>query len=368
MVIAKTRFGISAVVALLVFVSGCARMPSENSRSAWEALKEARQEGAERLAPELWIRASECYDAAVASIARENEHWYPAFSYAAAESLLACAYAEARDAKAAAVAERQRREELLSREIDGLRRDLELFQDGHKRHLARIPARRALTEAGLLVAAAGEIRERATIWEAELAVARAARAVAQLAGTSAGEPTDSHALANGKRMVAETVEWTDTTDSVALVVIKTERRAYLFRDGRVAGEYPVDLGFASWRQKTRAGDGATPEGIYRVTRSRERGSRYYKALALDYPNAHDRTRFEHNQRSGLVSSGAAIGGNIEIHGEGGRGEDWTDGCVALSNQDMDCLMAAMRVGDRVTIVRHLGDRLPWTSGFDSRSR
>jgi lipoprotein-anchoring transpeptidase ErfK/SrfK len=47
---------------------------------------------------------------------------------------------------------------------------------------------------------------------------------------------------------------------------------------------------------------------------------------------------------------ARIGGLIEIHGEGGQGRDWTNGCVALSNRDMDEVFALARVGTRVTIV------------------
>ena len=91
-----------------------------------------------------------------------------------------------------------------------------------------------------------------------------------------------------------------------------------------------------------AGDGATPEGVYRVTRKKSGGeTRYYKALLLSYPNAEDRERFERERALGRIAADALIGSLIEIHGEGGRGKNWTDGCVALTNDEMDELFEAV---------------------------
>ena len=80
------------------------------------------------------------------------------------------------------------------------------------------------------------------------------------------------------------------------------------------------------------------------------GSNYYKALALNYPNDEDRAEFDRLRRAGRIPRGTSLGGLIEIHGEGGRGRDWTKGCVALANQDMDDLFRRIGVGTPVTIV------------------
>jgi murein L,D-transpeptidase YafK len=79
-------------------------------------------------------------------------------------------------------------------------------------------------------------------------------------------------------------------------------------------------------------------------------SLYHKALLLDYPNADDRAEFALARRRGEMPMSAGIGGFIEIHGEGGRGRDWTRGCVALTNADMDELFARVPIGTPVTIV------------------
>ena len=146
------------------------------------------------------------------------------------------------------------------------------------------------------------------------------------------------------------------TNESVIIVDKLRRRLLLIQGEEELASYPVDLGIAGMVSKTRAGDEATLEGRYRVTEVRGPGrTRYYRALMLDYPNAEDRTRFRRLQRSGGVPRGHEIGSLIEIHGKGGRGQDWTQGCVALENSDMDDLVPQVEVGTRVTIVGTIPD-------------
>jgi murein L,D-transpeptidase YafK len=109
------------------------------------------------------------------------------------------------------------------------------------------------------------------------------------------------------------------------------------------------MGYRSVNDKMRSGDAATPEGRYRITHKKA-ASTYYKALALDYPNAEDRQRFAQMKRRGQIPRGVGPGNAIEIHGDGGRGKDWTRGCVAISNRDIDDLYRRVSVGTPVTIV------------------
>jgi lipoprotein-anchoring transpeptidase ErfK/SrfK len=84
-------------------------------------------------------------------------------------------------------------------------------------------------------------------------------------------------------------------------------------------------------------------------------TRYYRALMLDYPNEEDMKRFRALKQQGLVPRRGGAGSNIEIHGDGGREQDWTQGCVALSNDDMDALVGFVQVGTPVTIVGTIPD-------------
>ncbi len=138
---------------------------------------------------------------------------------------------------------------------------------------------------------------------------------------------------------------------MAILVLKEKNRLVLLQGGREVRVYPADIGSNALGRKLRAGDGATPEGRYRVVAKKGRGrSQYHKALLLDYPNEDDRRRTAEARRRGAVPAGSTPGRLIEIHGEGGRGTNWTDGCVAVSNADMDELFAKAEVGSRVTIV------------------
>lgn len=141
-----------------------------------------------------------------------------------------------------------------------------------------------------------------------------------------------------------------------LIVDKLRRQLVVVKGDDEIASYAVDLGLGGIDSKTRAGDAFTPEGRYKVTEERNIGqTRYHRALMLDYPNAEDQARFKALQRSGAVAKNVRIGSNIEIHGEGGREQDWTQGCVALRNADMDTLVGLVGVGTKVTIVGTIPD-------------
>jgi len=175
------------------------------------------------------------------------------------------------------------------------------------------------------------------------------RVVSGNAVEAAARYADASLVANWRRMVNETVAWSRTTGGTAIIVLKENHRVDLYDNGRVIRSYNADMGYRSVNDKRRSGDAATPEGRYRVT-AKKPGSTYYKALALDYPNAEDRAEFDRARRLGRIPRGASLGGLIEIHGDGGRGKDWTKGCVALANNDMDDLFRRAGVGTPVTIV------------------
>lgn len=122
-----------------------------------------------------------------------------------------------------------------------------------------------------------------------------------------------------------------------VLVRKGQRRLYLLRDGKPFRSYRIALGSAPEGHKQREGDGRTPEGRY-VLDWRNANSRFTKAINISYPNAADRAR--------AAARGEPPGGAIMIHGEprGQRDrallemilyEDWTQGCVAVSNLAMD---------------------------------
>jgi murein L,D-transpeptidase YafK len=120
-----------------------------------------------------------------------------------------------------------------------------------------------------------------------------------------------------------------------IVVLKSERRLLLMRGGDILTSFWIALGRHPVGQKIRRGDGRTPEGLYRIV-GRTKESIFYRALKLSYPNAADKERAR--------KLGVNPGGDILIHAvpegyepksAGVRMIDWTNGCIAVTNADMD---------------------------------
>ncbi len=148
-----------------------------------------------------------------------------------------------------------------------------------------------------------------------------------------------------------TIEWSRRTGGTAFVVDKLNHRGHLVRGGRSAETFEVELGPGWLDRKIREGDRATPEGRYQIVRKKGNGqTRYHKAMLLNYPNDEDLVRFRRLRSNGMVSRGSRPGGLIEIHGDGGKGEDWTFGCISLRDRDMDQVYNRLSVGSPVTIV------------------
>jgi len=124
----------------------------------------------------------------------------------------------------------------------------------------------------------------------------------------------------------------DHADSV--LVVKSERKLYLLKAGRVLRAFDVSLGLVPSGPKQREGDFRTPEGRYRLE-TRNVDSDYFLSIQVSYPDETDRERAR--------AQGVDPGGQIMIHGLPNEPKydlrryedsDWTDGCIAVSNADM----------------------------------
>ena len=120
-----------------------------------------------------------------------------------------------------------------------------------------------------------------------------------------------------------------------LVVNKAKRELLLMRSGKVIRSYRIALGRNPAGPKQRQGDGKTPEGAYTIS-GRNAASAFHRSLRISYPNAADRIRARRQ--------GVSPGGDIMIHGlPNGQGfigaahrlTDWTDGCIAVTDAQID---------------------------------
>ena len=136
-----------------------------------------------------------------------------------------------------------------------------------------------------------------------------------------------------------------------VLVEKSARHLTLLRNGKTLRAYHVSLGSEPVGAKDREGDGRTPEGLYRID-SRTENSRYHRSLHVSYPNAADRL---HARRMHVSPGGA-----IMIHGTPNRWRglrfvfahtDWTKGCIAVSDDEIEEIWKLVPNGTVVEIRR-----------------
>jgi murein L,D-transpeptidase YafK len=135
----------------------------------------------------------------------------------------------------------------------------------------------------------------------------------------------------------------------SILILKKDHVLELLRDGRVIRTYKVALGRGGLAPKGREGDARTPGGHY-IIDSRNADSHYHKALHVSYPNAEDRKR--------AAKFGVSPGGAIMIHGlpngmsyvgAAHRLYDWTLGCIAVTDDEIDEIWNLVPVGTPVEI-------------------
>lgn len=130
-----------------------------------------------------------------------------------------------------------------------------------------------------------------------------------------------------------------------ILVYKGDRKMYLMHNQQVLESYNIDLGFAPVGHKQFQGDGKTPEGTYRIDRRNPR-SEFYLSVGISYPNTRD-VAF-------ATSQGKRPGGDIFIHGQPERVKkvakrDWTAGCIAVKNREIEDIYAMVNDGTLITI-------------------
>ncbi len=163
--------------------------------------------------------------------------------------------------------------------------------------------------------------------------------------------SDPAFLDKWNRLADRAVTLSATDRRGVIVVDKYHRKLLLLKNRKLDRSFDADLGWNGLNDKLCQGDGGTPEGEYLIKKLKGAGETgYHRALLLNYPNPTDRRDFAKLVQSGQLPRNARIGSMIEIHGEGGRGKDWTDGCVALDNDELETLFEQAYVGMPVFVV------------------
>jgi len=334
--------------------TGRARYPHIERDIANRAIESARRDEADHWAPERYASAVNAFKSGVDEGLRQRGLPIPFRNYALVEDQFYCAtqnaYRAVREGKTARLSMASRAAEMIHLAQDVVHEaenSIRMVPVGFIPRMRLQQSRMSLSEATLYT--------RKGQYDVAYDKAKASQAdaswVLNATGTAASRYLDSDLVRQWRNWVNQTLSESRSNQSAAIIVIKEKNRVDLYQSGRVRKSYSADMGRNRLSTKMYAGDRATPEGRYRITQKKGRGdSKYYKALVLNYPNEADRKRLAQAKSKGQASHGLGLGSLIEIHGEGGRGQDWTYGCVALSNRDLDDLFSRVSVGTPVTIV------------------
>ncbi len=135
--------------------------------------------------------------------------------------------------------------------------------------------------------------------------------------------------------------WSHPNKPNLLVVWKKKRILALYRNNKIIKTYRIRLGFNPKGQKEKEGYGRTPEGKYYITHKNP-NSNFYLSLGINFPNQSDKKR--------ALKRGFNPGSDIFIHGLGKKNIllhyffDWTEGCIAVTNKEIEEIYGMVETG------------------------
>ncbi len=170
-------------------------------------------------------------------------------------------------------------------------------------------------------------------------------------GVSPDTPKDRYSLEECREELLDAEDYAEDGGIDRILVVKKDRKMYLYKDGKVQRVIPVSLGKNPVGHKQKKGDNRTPEGEFFIHR-KLCSPKYYRSLCISYPRPQDRAKAQ--------ARGVNPGGDITIHAQpkwnaDGKGDgytlsrNWTQGCVAVTNSAMKELWYAVREGVPITI-------------------
>ncbi len=142
---------------------------------------------------------------------------------------------------------------------------------------------------------------------------------------------------------------------VSIVVDKSDYELQVYDAQGWYATYPVVFGSSNLADKRMEGDRLTPEGTFHIA-SKRLHNKWDRFMGLDYPTQESLTKFNTRKQRGEIPGNASPGGGVGIHGTWPHDEfmvdrfkNWTNGCIALKNEDVEDIYSYIKIGTPVTI-------------------
>jgi L,D-transpeptidase catalytic domain len=326
--------------------------PVGKMKNAREAISLARKNRADVYSSQLFREASDCYDSAMADWKRQNRVFIYKRNYGKVTALAELSSKNASEASEIALNNTTNYKVVLKERLEDLRNLMAEINKIFPTYPLTPEVRNKISMGKMLISESETAFDNGDYLQAEQKISESKNLL---------ESSYDFASSNLKSYFRSYPQWKIWADSTiamsrenhdySIIVDKFSHKFFVYLDGTIITEFTAELGKNWVGHKRRRGDKATPEGMYRITQKIEGDSTtFYKAFMLDYPNEEDTIKFREAIESGALSPSARIGDMIEIHGNGGKGVDWTAGCVALKDREMDSIFKYINVGTPVTIV------------------
>jgi L,D-peptidoglycan transpeptidase YkuD (ErfK/YbiS/YcfS/YnhG family) len=339
-------------LAVVLLVRYIPKPPEEKVTYARIALSEATSNKADTYSKRLYHEAKALYDSAMINWQEENKRFIYFRNY---EKVAGFAELSARKAEQAAKISKNNFSDLnvyLKQKIDKLNNIADQIDKRYASYPLSADVWNRISK-GRMLLKESEVAYR----KGQYAQAKVKITDSELLLNESFEKANTHlkeyfnSFPDWKKWSDRTIRESRLNQNYAIIIDKYSRKCLVYQSGIKKYEYHVELGKNWVGDKRVKGDKATPEGMYRVVKKfGSNKTKYHKALLINYPNETDKEDFRNEIAKGTLPRNAKIGSLIEIHGDGGRGIDWTEGCISLINSEMDVVFKVASEGTPVTII------------------
>jgi L,D-peptidoglycan transpeptidase YkuD (ErfK/YbiS/YcfS/YnhG family) len=355
-IIALASAGVLTVVIILM-VRFTPRPPAGEMEYAMETLSRASRSKAGTYSARLFSEANAAFDSAMANWKKENKRFLYFRDYDKVKSFAIIASDKARQANDNSITNSTSLKFKVKDKIESVNKTAASIDGLFGRYPFPEETRNRISKGRMLLKEAEVAFNKGQYLPANRKITDAEYLLTSVYENATSELREYFkSFATWKRWTQSTISDSRKNNSYSIIVDKFSKKCYVYYGGVKKYEFEAELGRNWVGNKRKMGDKATPEGFYKIIHKYQgRETLYHKALALDYPNAEDKERFKKEISKGTIPSSSRIGDGIQIHGGGGKGVDWTEGCVALRDSEIDIVFNLIRVGTPVTIVGSMKD-------------
>jgi hypothetical protein len=329
--------------------------PVGEIESAREALSKANQSKAGTYSRKIYNEAKIAYDSAMVNWEKENDRFIFIRNYDKVRSFAQLSLRKSKEATESSITNSSTLKVKLKEKIDSLNETEASIETLFGRYPLPSEIRSRISRGRMLLTEAEVEYKNGQYLPANRKITEAEYLLTNVYESSKEELKNYFkSYSVWKKLAQNAINESKKNNAYGVLVDKFSKKCYIYYSGTRKYEFDAELGRNWVGSKHRMGDKATPEGTYRiVNKFQGRETPYHKALAIDYPNSDDVEKFKYDLKRGNIPSYSRIGGGIEIHGGGGKGVDWTEGCIALTDKEIDVVFGLLKVGTPVTIVGSL---------------